>query len=103
MNSEFGGDSKDMRRGSRYASSETVIRAEEGEGGPPCELGGGSAGGGRGREGGGCARSGEGGAEGSLMGVWNPRGEAGESGVWYPRPEASESPRTSGAPSDSPG
>lgn len=33
--SDEGGDSKEIRRGSRYASRETVIRAEEGDGGPP--------------------------------------------------------------------
>lgn len=75
FNSDEGGDSNDMRRGSRYASRETVMRAEDGEGGP----GAGSAAG-RGRGDGVGER--EGGAEGSLSGVWKPRWEAGLSGVW---------------------
>lgn len=101
FSSEDGGDSKEIRRGSKYASKETVMSADDGDGGPPWEL--------VGRAGKGISmvvggpRSGEGGAEVSLVGVWNPRGEAGLSGVWYPRPDASESPRTSGTCSDSPG
>lgn len=66
-----------MRRGSRYASRDReVSRAEDGDGGPPCELGGGRAGCGGGGVGGGVP-AGE-------MGVWKPRGEAapGLSGVW---------------------
>lgn len=96
--SDSAGDSKEILRGSRYASRDTVMRADEGEGGPPWEVGGGRAGRGSGLRGGGV-RAGEGGAEASDSGVWKPRGEAGLSGVWYPR-DASESPRTSGTCSD---
>lgn len=80
--SDEGGDSNEIRRGSKYASKDTVIRAEDGEGGPPCELGGGRAGRVKGRRTGGGVGAREGGAEGSLSGVWKPRGEAGLSGVW---------------------
>lgn len=62
-------DSNEMRRGSRYASSDTVMSADDGEGGAA----------GRGA---GAGRAGDGGADGSLSGVWKPRGEAGLSGVW---------------------
>lgn len=104
--SDDGGDSNEMRRGSRYASRDTVISADDGDGGPPCDTGAGGAGRagrvGRVEGGGGAVRTGVGGAEGSLSGVWKPRGEAGLSGVWYPRAEVSDSPRTRATCSDSP-
>lgn len=82
-NSDSGGDSNEIRRGSKYASRDTVIRAEEGDGGPPWDVGGGKTGSGVGWGLiGGGVRAGEGGAEASESGVWKPRGEAGLSGVW---------------------
>lgn len=65
-NSDEGGDSKDMRRGSRYASNETVMSADDGDGGPPAD--GGTAGS-AGRIGRGWPFTGDGGTEASLRGV----------------------------------
>lgn len=64
--SDEGGDSKDIRRGSRYASSDTVMRADDGDGGPPADIGGAGS---TGRTVRGGVLVGDGGAEGSLRGV----------------------------------